>query len=240
MNIVVDRKFQDWAKAWSGCNGGNVNADLWVCGLEFGTGHKKPFLDRRHERHHVDGVPAWTPGFLAEFGDQVEASAYIRKLAKVILAFRGQPIGDYKTFRMGRMLRSDGQAFHLNLYPLSFRSSGADLWSKEHYELTGLPNKVIYRAWCMEHRFPWLAQHLREAGPKVLLCTGTSFREDFLCAFSADPFADKTPRTLPSGKVVEERLINQGRTRLLISPFLGQGGIMSNADLTALGELCRS
>lgn len=31
-------KFKGWSCSFSGCDGGNLNADLWLCGIEWGQG----------------------------------------------------------------------------------------------------------------------------------------------------------------------------------------------------------
>ncbi|MFT4627465.1 MAG: hypothetical protein ACI8PZ_006149 [Myxococcota bacterium] len=236
--MQANQEFADWAVGWSGVNGGNPAGPLWVCGLEFGTGEDKPTLDRDRENYTVEGVPAWTDAFVRAYRTPITRSPFIRKLAKVVLAFEGRPINDYADFRVGGLLRPAGTAFHINLYPLSFRNMHGGHWSRDHYELTGFPNKLLYRAWCMQHRFPWLASHARRAAPRVLVCTGASYAEDFRYAFCADPFASGTSWSLPSGKRVEEHAIGDG-TRLLITPFFGQGGLMRNDDLAALGRHAR-
>jgi hypothetical protein len=234
--VKVRPEFAEWARGWSGVNGGNPNGALWVCGLEFGTGEETPTLDRSRERYAIEGVPAWTQDFIRDYREQILKSPFIGKLAKVVLAFEGRPIKDYRDFRLNGLLMPAGTAFHINLYPMSFRNMHGGHWSREHFELTGHPNKLLYKAWCMEHRFPWLAEQVRHAAPKVLVCTGTSYAEDFRFAFTTDPFDDGAKWTLPSGKRVEEHSINEGKTRLLITPFFGQGGLMKDEDLEALGR----
>lgn len=235
--MEANAEFADWAIGWSGVNGGNPAGHLWVCGLEFGTGEDKPTLDRDRERFAVEGVPAWTDPFVEAYRTPITRSPFIRKLAKVVLAYQGRPIDKYGDFRVGGLLRHDGVAFHINLYPLPFRNMGAG-WSRDHYDLTGCPSKLLYRAWCMQRRFPWLASQVRRYAPDVLVCTGSSYADDFRLAFCADPFAPGTSWSLPSGKQVEEHTIDD-TTRLLITPFFGQGGLMRNDDLAALGRHAR-
>jgi hypothetical protein len=30
----MNKKFQDWACSFSGCDGGNLEAGVWLCGIE--------------------------------------------------------------------------------------------------------------------------------------------------------------------------------------------------------------
>ncbi len=34
----VPENFKDWACSLSGCDGGNLKADTWLCGIEWGGG----------------------------------------------------------------------------------------------------------------------------------------------------------------------------------------------------------
>jgi len=37
-NITVeDERFYEWATSLSGCDGGNTEADIWLCGIEWGA-----------------------------------------------------------------------------------------------------------------------------------------------------------------------------------------------------------
>ena len=37
-DVSPDDKFMEWAKSFSGIDGGNVNAEYWIVGIEFATG----------------------------------------------------------------------------------------------------------------------------------------------------------------------------------------------------------
>jgi hypothetical protein len=36
----INENYKKWACSLSGCNGGNIKADTWICGIERGSGYK--------------------------------------------------------------------------------------------------------------------------------------------------------------------------------------------------------
>ncbi len=71
--------------------------------------------------------------------------------------------------------------FKLNLYPLSCRS--ADIWEQNHKVKTGFEEKKEYKVQCKVHRFKLFRDLVVENHPKVIVCIGKSYLEDFLLAF---------------------------------------------------------
>jgi len=144
----------------------------------------------------------------------------------------------YKEYIRERLCRSDGNSFLMNLYPLRFAKSGDENWTKAHYELTGFPNKLIYKAWCMEHRFPRFKDLVEKHKPKLLLCVGSGFSDDFRLAFLPEEVLFEAGQniSLPSGKKCQRFEINNHQTTVFLMPFLGQGGVMSDKDLRFIGN----
>ncbi|HBD94970.1 MAG TPA: hypothetical protein DC057_12440, partial [Spirochaetia bacterium] len=51
MNLEVKQSFQEWAKSFAGCDGGNINGQYWFCGIEPGCG-KGDRLDANYTPIH--------------------------------------------------------------------------------------------------------------------------------------------------------------------------------------------
>lgn len=260
------KRFLEHAAGFAGINGGNPKSPIWFCGIEFATGAENVVLDDPAPRLQGGAdFPYYSTAQVALAGgwDQVTKWPYVQKMARISLAYRER--SNIKGHEVKEHIRSgllsaapDGAACHLNLYPLPMNRSGDDGFGREHQSLTGFPNKVHYKAWCMEHRFPFLRALVEKYSPEVIVCTGSSFRQDFRYAFlGADrihPAADDMPAvvelTRPSDgerqdgkrrrkpKTVELAPINES-TLMVVTPFLGQGGLMANQDLEKLGHILR-
>lgn len=245
--------FVDWACSWSGINGGNPSAPLWFCGIEFGADGRPFELEPYWEGPRTDGgleVPAFTDAFVKEHRKVIHTWPYIRKMTKVAMDLdqgwdpRGKRTG-WRKYLETRMLRPDGACFHLNLYPIPFHGSRAE-WTPKHSELTGLPNVLAYRSWCVAHRFAWLRALAEKHQPRVIVATGRHFVEDFLIAFSTGEITDATDRPLGAENPIgEPRSVYSARaltgdTTLLVTPlFGGRGGLNQNAHLEALVDLVK-
>jgi hypothetical protein len=241
--MIVNKEFADWAVGFSGFDGGNPAALIWISGIEWG-GDDKPilwpneytfqdeegkYIPCRNERYRVK-----YPNYLSYRFDQ--------KVAKLLVNLFGEQVGcnDYKDYMEQYLYTENGHCFRLNLYPLNAPKSNDELWTKDYYELTGFPTKILYWAWCTENRFPFLKQLVEKYSPKVIIGTGSTFRRDYILAF-AEPsliFTRNRIENIQSTKFnVEMVTTNSGKTNLLITPFFGQGGIMSDSGIDGLAMI---
>lgn len=260
------KAFLEHSLGFAGINGGNPHSPLWFCGIEFGSKPDVVELDAPASRFDDNSdFPSYTEATVRRVGGWgvVCKWPYLQKMARISLAYQGHTntgIRDVRKHIRGGLLGAppDGVACHLNLYPLPMNRAGDDGYGREHQALTGFPTKVLYKAWCMEHRFPFLRKLVEQYRPEVVVCTGSSFAQDFRFAFLGvdrihpeagatgnseklvrsgddDPQAGEKVR---APKVVEFTPINE-HTLLVVTPFLGQGGLMANEDLENLGRILR-
>ncbi len=238
---MIKEDFKVWACEYSGILGGNPNGDLWVCGIEYGGNEEGPKLHQDHKTFEKEGLPCWDMGtggvdYTQTYPD-CTAWQFQQKIAKISLTMKNKDTKDYKLYIKEELCRSNENTFLLNLYPLRFKKSDDEYWTKKHYDLTGFPNKIAYKAWCMKHRFPTFRDLVKKYKPKALICSGAGYASDFKCAFlpSENYFDKGIEHELPkSKKKFHAFKINNNQTTLLITPFLGQGGIMSDEDLGAI------
>ena len=131
--------------------------------------------------------------------------------------------------------------FKMNLYPLNFPDTNDRWWGSLQVALTGFDHKTCYRAWCMEHRFPFIRKLVETHAPSVLVCLGQKMTTDFRLAFAPrDKLHDKNyfaanSFTLGDEIAIESFLAFNGKTHVLIVPFFGYGH-MGNESLTQLAD----
>lgn len=261
--------FEQYAAGFAGIDGGNPASPIWFCGIEYADrlamqearreeagdevvsirlDDPRPRL--RHDREFpcladppVSGSTEWS---------LYTGSQYLRKLTRVVLAFHDLSWpADRATLEKtiaARLFapRGVGLTAHLNLYPVPFRGAGEDSFTAAHAEATGFVNRTLYRAWCMEHRFPFLRGLVQRYQPAVLVCAGSTFAGDFRLAFlerdhlfnSGEAF-DLRARGDDASTAKRVALYEAGRTLVAITPFLGRGGLMATDHLEALGHELR-
>jgi hypothetical protein len=240
--MSINQEFARWAVGFSGMDGGNLNAPIWISGIEWGGGGTPTLLPNRF-CHEQDGrwIPCWNDTF-RQMEPQYTTYQFDQKVAKILFYIFGNAVAcnNYTDYMRRFLYTQNGHCFKLNLYPLSAQNTSPDLWDQHYYKLTGLPTKILYWAWCAENRFPFIKSLVEQYSPKVILATGSSFRRDYILAFA------KPEQIFQQGQIhhlandqlsVEEIIVHGDHTHLLITPFLGQGGIMADADLQALATI---
>jgi hypothetical protein len=249
VNINVSPIFENAAKM-AGNDGGNPDGRLWFCGIEPGSPDDIPdnsnpvsalnnYITKgfSYERDNIF-IPCWNDKFKDFFRDKYTKWQFEQKVAKIACSYHDRPISEYKQYLEEELYAKDGNTFKLNLYPFAFKSSDDYHWTKKYYKATGIPNKTYYRAWCMEHRFPVLRNLLIKYEPATLICAGSSFKYDFMLAFAPDKLFEEIEIEEINNKYIIEYFL-LGKSLVIITPFLGLGGLMSDDELEALGKFAR-
>lgn len=237
--------FPEWAIDYSGMVGGNLKGKLWLCGLEYGGSEDLEnlvFELPEPQQPYHNGVPclddksellSWKP----------QRRYFDYRVAKVACAYFNLPMTGYQDYFLNRLYHHNGDTFRMNLYPLAFPSTDQGHWQNVFTEKTGFQNKEDYKAWCREHRFPFLKNLLKTHEPEVLICTGLECFEDFKLAFLDDPIAATALEIQwldSKGQKKTFYFYRAGKTKLIIVPFLGnRHGLVSNEHLLKLGEFAR-
>ena len=131
-----DSDLDNYLASLSGCDGGNLNAPYWICGIEWGAKTdeiKEPLVPVR-----VTDKPSWNkardedkPGNgEASFEERSTTWAYHQKVAKLLLSINDLQNGIdktkidlraelYKEYMRTKLYNSDpsGKTFKMNLYP---------------------------------------------------------------------------------------------------------------------------
>lgn len=235
MRISADPNFEYWATGYSGCDGGNIDGRIWFCGIEFGGGHTRESL--------VFEDVSKPPSIPDEKLSKKLGYQYNQKVAKLNAVIRDHSISSWReTAKQHNLFSDSSDIFKLNLYPVAFKRDAEELWEPWLFEITGLPTKSIYRAWCQLYRFPKLKQWLEMGNPKLIVATGLSYADHFNFAFSGNDAAYNPiiQEEKLENRRIRWRVINDGKTVLAVVPFLGgASGLNSDAQLTAVGQRLR-
>jgi hypothetical protein len=221
--------FAKWVRGFSGCDGGNLDGKIWICGIEYGGGDDEksiaqellkdvslPPLPRKNHKDYLD-------------------YPYNRAILKILCSLSGFSGSYTDFFSEKKCFTPDSDYFKLNLYPLGFRAIEPSLWQECHAKLTGLETKDAYKRCCERLRFPWLNNLISRHEPALVLCTGTSYREQFFAAFShgEHPAVDRR-----AGKPIAYTVTNQGKTLVAVTYFpSGPHGLNSNQKLSDAGRV---
>lgn len=233
----VTEKFRKWATGYSGCDGGDLGSSTspstWVCGIEWAGVSNKEWLEKELESDAED------PGYGYDTPEDNLAYIFNRQTMKLLCAIDGGNVEDYKSFAMNKkpFVRLERGYYKMNLYPLPFKNTDNSLWNNYISELTGLNPKHDYILWCRENRFPALSEMAKKHKPKLIICFGKTYKEDFKKAFVRD-----------SNEEHEESILNRkiswyrnDSTVVAVCPFpVNRYGLNSNELLQAFGERIRS
>lgn len=248
---TIRTNFNAWATSLAGCDGGDVEAPVWLCGIEWGYGHPRGATAATRTaamNHYYDetlspeiDAGVFQPADIYDWGDHL-CYRYGQAAAKILLALHGRSV---ELWREVKTALPDPRVFKLNLYPIPFETT--DDWRWDHYDMPrriGLPSKAAYRTWCALHRFPALAALVRQHNPKLVIATGTEHLLEFFDAFAGKGGASEihldalgAPRPSGTRRSLYWARINGGRTVLAVTPFLGnRHGVNSNALCAEVGE----
>jgi len=222
----VTEAFREMALSFYGCDGGNLASSVWTCGLEWGGGYEGD--DIPESEINAWPLDAWeldARGNLYNLKYQ-----YNQKLAWFFAYLLDWDVDRYRQeAAKHRLFCAGGTGFKMNAYPLSYKNRNTVVWSERIKQLTGFDDFDAYRTWCIEHRGEYFTQLARNYRPKIILCTGVSYANEFFAFF----------RCSTASIVKHEGFLvcptQTGDTLVFVAPFFGgASGINSYAKMEAL------
>jgi hypothetical protein len=227
MEMQITEEFKKYIKPFRGTVG-NPKGPFWFCAIEPGKGGIP--IDFSPLQNPVAGRTGY----------------YNKKAGKIVRATANKDLKNIDT-QVGEQLFSEsGCAFKMNLYPFPFEDIDLKRWSKEHFEKTGISCKVVYQAYCIQHRFPYLKNLVEIYKPKVLLCTSKGDAWAFKLAFLGEErYFDELEEiklTPNGGQSFEVSYFLIGETSVFLTNYLGYQKHSLNSDFQycELGKLIRS
>ena len=177
-------KFHSWIKGFSGCDGGDIgnpeSRSVWVCGIEWGGGHTVDSLLNEVNSSDVN-IP---PMGYNEASENLKYP-FNRNVMKLLAAVEGCPVRDYSSFayQVKPFIEGSQGYCKMNLYPVAFKDTNQVRWTENFAQLTGFKNKADYIQYCRSVRFPIMNSWVRQFKPKLIVCFGKTYVNDFKTAF---------------------------------------------------------
>jgi len=227
-------EFKKWCLEFSGCDGGDIgskdNRSIWVCGIEWGGGHTPESL-LEHMSKDFSTPPSG-------YKDWKENLAYIFnwQIIKLLSAINDRKVEDYKRFAEERkpFVKNSSGYFKMNLYPVGFKDTNVDRWQDEFSKITGFDNKEDYVKWCRKNRFSQIQKWTFKYKPKLIICLGKTYLEDFKQAF----LNNKIQLNI---KIIDDKELtwgyNTSGTLVVILPFMvNANSLNKNETIQKFGE----
>lgn len=182
----MKNNIKEWACSLSGCDGGNIQADTWLCGIEWGGGSRDNYYEIGLPQEINNGA-ASTNLKKHDWKNSISYT-YGRSFAKLYKAIAGGKVEDYKEV----VNLTGSELFKTNLYPIAFDSTDHSLWHKNGLDnLTGFESKHLFNTWCFFNRFPEFSKLRKKHKPKLIICTGVDYLRDYLMFFGGNGNIDK-------------------------------------------------
>lgn len=229
---MVNEKFKKWALGFSGCDGGDIGSatspSVWLCGIEWGGEYKNNEFEEsikkdcdNESKGYEDCEINW-------------AYQFNQKATKLLAALNGYEdcLKFYKDIKP--FTKNSTGYFRLNLYPMAFRSTDKNLWNNKFADITGFETKDEYIKWIQENRFKEMRKWARTYKPKLIICVGITYRDDFIRAFGD---SDTQVEQSNAGGKTFYYFKNQDGAMVVITYFLGgRWGLNSDKLLKQTGE----
>lgn len=237
----MTKELNEFLGSYSGIDGGNPKASIWICGIEHGGNSELPEGPLKPEFKW----PSWGDDFRRDHPDYKNWQ-YHQKVAKLMVALRelrSKPVSPPKIDGWGEYLEDElyvfnGDCSKLNLFPLSSPSVVSPAWQTSYSKRLGLESKVAYYERCRDIRFPFLRKVREEFKPKVILGTGKTFRKDFAHAFGFEPEWHEHLEINDGCRRRDCYVYEDADGLLIVCPFFGgRYGINSDGLLIELAKL---
>ena len=203
--------FEKWALEFNDIDGGNPEADIWICGIEPG-GLLSENLIYNESRRENSGIPYWNDDFRKTLKDEnLNVWYFEQRVVKLLLGLNKIQTSNIEEFIQNKLYDEQGVCFKMNLYPLNCEN--LSVWTKKHVTLSGFEDKESYYAWCRKYRYSKLAELVQRFSPPVLICTGKNCWDEFIAAFGTEKCNTELERSkniisLPDSPLILTRHFN--------------------------------
>lgn len=233
-------EIESFLLGYSGYCGGDIGSperpSIWCCGIEWGGDgiNEKAVLDY-FESRDWEQIGGFEPD------DGYIKARYNISLCKLLCAIQGGQVEDYEQFAEQHQVWHKGAKtgyLKLNLYPLWFKDTDENRWTKELSDLLSFRDKNEYLNWCQRHRFPVINELAQKHQPRLVICFGLSYENEFHQAFSDDDVGFDT-ELIDGLKVKWKR--NKNGTIVVVLPFPNiPNGLLRNQSIQLIGGFLAS
>lgn len=158
---------------------GNPKGQYWFVGIEEAYDFTKGLdaIAKEYAQQCSEVQPETIEKAAAEMGRKYT------KIYDIMSKIVAEPQADWKTYRNGRLFQKGSNEFQMNLYPLGKKTTE---WNSEYEKIFGFRDADDYISTVREQRFPLLRKFRDDHKPKVTICFGSTYTDDFINAFGLE------------------------------------------------------
>lgn len=233
------KRIEKDGRSFLGMDGGNIESDIWFCGIEFGG--KLSNMAEYYEST-VNFKPAKEfdiPIPYRKSAGKYENSPYDKRLAIMyfyLFSNENKVYGPINMLKINDILKEElynfnSKIFKLNLYPLGKKDTS---WDNEITSLTGITKEKYYND-LFEKRKLFIKELVDKFLPKIIICTSTNgMEEEFVEAFLNENqkfnYSCEYFKTL-SKKEFKISNYTTDTVSIIVIPFLGRCNLNSYDDV---------
>lgn len=237
-------KIEDNGHSFLGIDGGNINSDVWVCAVEFGSDiwGMEEYYSRYNKTQVVNGydVPFRTTcpkTFLTSPFDRFLSAFYINLLNDKTINTPVDTAIIEKVLK-DELYSENSKTFKLNLFPIAKSDIG---WSATIESELGISKDAYYGS-LFNKRSMFFKELVNEFKPKLIICTSPKgYKEYFIEAFlNGNENINYSWEYLTlRGKNFKISVFDNKKTKIVIIPFLGRGNLSSYDDVLSMANHLR-
>ena len=241
----MNSKFEKWAKGFSGCDGGNPNGKIWICGIEWGGDSPKSIEEIKEKfKEDVSDIKNCT-GY-EDYRENMEYP-YNKRAINILAAISdakipAEEISECKYINRAnekeKYFTKDSNSCKLNLSPFNFPSTDEQHWANEYRELTGFETKSEYQDWVWEKRMCLFQDSVKKYKPALILTFGTTYIKQYKNFFGFKDIELKE-KSYNSDSRLSLKYASQGGTLFVNAYFLSRGWLVSSKALKETGDIIR-
>ncbi len=225
---MANKNLEKWANSYSGCDGGDISSDVWLCGVEWGW-NIKDATDEEREKYYKEELPEEIQN--GEVKLDTDYDFFTDSIYPFNTAFK-------KVFKE---LSFPEKLLKLNMSPISFNGDKDTLWTQNLVNATGFETKNDFMSYIMSlNRFTKIRT---ENKPKLIVCVGVQRKDDFSKTFFGDENLNPTQETIrpadDNGNQDNRYIyhVKHDNTLLVVIPFsTSPKGIQSDYLLKEVGK----
>jgi len=239
------KKIEKNENSFLGMDGGKINSDIWVCGVEFGSDIEQmaeyygSFVEHYLEKGLKVPYRTDCPSiFLKSTYDRFLAVLYINlfKDEKKPIPIDVERIEDVLK---KELYNESSKIFKLNLFPIAKKDIS---WNDRIENELGISKKTYYGS-LFNNRMDFMKQITQNFEPKLIICTSPKdYRDYFVEAFfenNEDINYSWDYLVINENKKFKISVYDNGKTKVVIAPFLGRGNLNSYNEVVLMTNYLR-
>jgi len=237
-------KIEDNGHSFLGIDGGNINSDVWVCAVEFGSDiwGMEEYYSEYNKTQVVKGydVPYRTscPNiFLKSPYDRFLSAFYINLFNNETISTPVDTTIIEKVLKE-ELYNKNSKTFKLNLFPIAKSDIG---WSTTIESEFGISKDTYYNS-LFRKRTQFLKKLINEFKPKLIICTSPKDHQNYF----VEAFLNGDENINYSWEFIKLRdknfkisVYDNKKTKIIIIPFLGRGNLSSYSDVLSMANHLR-